>query len=302
MVNVYLSAMNRQLGLWGYKGQEKLYQAKVAVAGIGGIGAISALMLVKAGIGQLTICDRDTYGRENIVEQIFATYDAIDVEKVLAAQNEMKRHTKFTEIDGFTGDLSDEATAMRLVEKADILISGVDNPDARIVLGKVCAKQNIPMVVSANIGWSVLHTVYFPGKYGYNSVWQDVKGLTLKDGFPDMDEPATNAAVKREWNIWVVALSNYEPDAIRQFIKTKDQTFYWYAAPPAYFASSIGILDTLKILIGLGQVYTFPNIFFFDMKRGKILTWDELCKRRNSLQEVWEQGEEEILRIIQAWS
>ena len=296
----YMLAMERQFGMWGTEGQEKLRQAKVAVGGIGGIGAISALMLAKSGIGHLTICDRDAYGVENIVEQAFATYDTAGVEKVTAASREMKRHNQFADIHGFTGDLSDENVAMRLVEGIDLLVAGVDNAAARLMLGKVCAQKNIPMVVAANIGWSVLHTVYFPGEYHYGSIWRDVEGIHWIDGFPDMDDLATCEAVQREWNIWVAALSSFEPDYLRKFM-VENPSYYWYAAPPAYFGASMGILDALKVLVGRGEVYAFPKIFYFDMKLGKLMTWEEMAERRKAIREVWDQGIDEIIRVAQSW-
>lgn len=296
----YMDAMERQLGMWGRAGQEKLRRAKVAIGGVGGIGAISAFMLAKSGIGEIRICDRDSYGIENIVEQAFAMYDTAGVEKVVAASREMKRHNQFAEITGFTGDLSDENVAMRLVDGIDLLVAGVDNVTARLMLGKVCAKQNIPMVVAANIGWSVLHTVYLPGQYDYGSVWRDVKGIIWKDGFPDMNNPGTCIVVQREWNIWVAVLSSFEPEYLRKFL-VENPSYYWYSSPPAYFGASIGVLDALKILVGKGEPYIFPNIFYFDMKAGKLLTWENMSARREAIREVWDRGVEEIIRVVQSW-
>ena len=297
----YMEAMERQFGMWGFEGQEKLRNAKVAVGGIGGIGAISALMLAKSGIGYIRICDRDAYGVENIVEQAFATYDTAGVEKVAAASREMKRHNQFAKINSFTGDLSDEAVAMRLVEGIDVLVAGVDNAAARLMLGKVCAKKNIPMVVAANIGWSVLHTVYFPGKHHYGTIWRDVEGLTWNDGFPDINHPATSLAIEKEWNIWVAALSSYEPDFLEKFM-VENPSYYWYSSPPAYFGASMGVLDALKIIVGRGQVYAFPNIFYFDMKLGKLMSWSEMAQRRAAIREVWDKGIDQVIRVAKTWS
>lgn len=296
----YLDAMERHKGMWGEQGQEKLRQAKVAVGGVGGIGAISALMLAKAGIGNIRICDRDTYGIENIVEQAFATYDTAGVEKVVASCREMKRHNQFAEIEGFTGDLSKEEDALRLIEGIDILVAGVDNAPARIMLGKVCAQNKIPMVVSANIGWSVLHTVYFPGEYHYGTIWRDLEGISWLDGFPDINNPDSLKAIEREWNIWVAALARYELDSLRVFLE-ENPDYYWYAAPPAYFAASLGVLDALKILVDKGEVYTFPNIFYFDLKAGKLLSWEKLRERRDALRKVWHQGVDAIIQVVQSW-
>lgn len=296
----YFNAMERHLGMWGVKGQEKIRQAHIAVGGVGGIGAISALMLAKAGVGKISICDRDSYGIENVVEQVFATYDTVGEEKVIAAKREMVRHNQFVEIDAFTGDLSEESMAIKLVETADILISGVDNAAARIMLGKVCAKKKIPFVVSANIGWSIFHTVYFPNENHYGSIWRDVDGLKWDGEFPDMDDPFTIQKVEREWNIWVAALSKFEPDSLRKFM-TEETSYYWYAAPQAYFAASLGITDALKLIVQKGDTFSFPNIFYFDMKSNQVLSWEELRIRRNALRDIWDSNVESVLKLVKSW-
>jgi len=297
----YFQVMQRHFGMWGRQGQTDIRDSVVAVGGVGGIGAISALMLVKAGVGKIVLCDRDAYGVENIVEQAFATYDTVGKEKVEAAKTEMKRHTQHSHIQGFSGDLSRLGTAKRLVEEADILVSGVDNAVARMTLGRAAEEKQIPMVVSANVGWSVLHTVYFPGEHNYGSVWQDVEGITWSNGFPDMTDQPTRRAVEKEWNIWVAALSRYEPEALRTFVE-EDPSYYWYAAPPANFAASLGIMDVYKMITGKGDVCRFPDVLYHDMKSGQMLSWGVLRKRRDELREVWGEEFESILRTIESWN
>jgi len=296
----YFEAMNRHFGLWGRGCQEKLRGATVAVGGVGGIGAISALMLAKSGIGRIRVCDLDVYEVDNIVEQAFATYDAVGESKAETAREEMHRHTRFAEIEAFDGDLSNRETAERLAQDSDVIISGVDNAEARIMLGRVAEDHEVPLVVSANIGWSILHTMYFPGEYNYGSVWRDLEGITWDEGFPDMEDSETREAVKKEWNIWVAALSRFRDEAISTFIE-EDPSFYWYAAPPAYFAASLGIMDTLKFITGEGDIHQFPDILYYDMKDNRMLSWEVLKERRDALREVWDEGGDSITRVIDTW-
>lgn len=296
----YFQAMNRHSGLWGRVGQEKIREATIVVGGVGGIGAISALMLAKSGIGRIRVCDLDAYEVDNIVEQAFATYDTVGKSKAETARKEMERHTRFAEIEAFNGDLSNRKTAERLAEDADVIVSGVDNAEARIMLGRVAEDHEVPLVVSANVGWSVLHTMYFPGEYNYGSVWRDVDGITWRDGFPDMQDPETREAVEKEWNIWVAALSRFRDEAISTFIE-EDPSFYWYAAPQAYFAASLGIMDTIKFITGEGNVHRFPDILYYDVKDDRMLSWEVLKERRDALREVWDEGRDSITRVINEW-
>ena len=296
-ITSYLSDTERQTGLWGKEGQKRLARATVAVGGLGGSGAISALMLAKAGVGKIRVCDRDDYEVANIVEQVFATHETVGCSKVETALTEMSKHTRFSELDGFVGDLNRREDSERLMEGADIVISGVDNAHARIALGRAADLQDLPFVVSANIGWSAVHTVYLPGEMSYRAVWRDVPGIRMQEGYPDLSDPDTVMVVEREWNIWTVAVSGFQPEALRRFLAS-DQSYYWYSSPPAYFAASLGVMDALKILVGNSTPTIYPQMFFFDMKRNRAWEWEELRHRYDRLRAAWDRGPDAIYKVL----
>lgn len=294
----YLSAMERQLGLWGRDGQLRLREARVAIGGLGGIGAASALMLAKAGSGLIRVCDQDNYDLTNIVEQEFATYANVGRAKVDAALEAMKRHARHSTFEGFQADLSREEACERLVQDASILIAAVDNAPARIALGRAADKAGIPFVVSANIGWTSIHTTYFPGEYSYKRAWK-VPGLNyLEDGYPDMDDPQTASAIKVEWDIWIAVFSGFTPIAMREFVET-DPDHYWYTAAPAYLAASLGVSDVLKIITGTGEPTIYPGCLFFDMLRNKYWEWSTLIERYKALRRVWAEGPGAVLSVLE---
>ena len=293
----YISAMERQSGLWGREGQMRLSEARVAVAGLGGIGAASALMLAKAGVGAIRVCDWGYYEPVNIVEQEFATYEDIARPKFEAALEAMSKHTRHSVLEGFQADLKQEDACERLVADASILVSAVDNAHARIALGRAADKAGIPFVVSANIGWTATHTVFFSENLSYKYAW-NVKGMKcLEDGYPDMNDPDTALAIKQEWDIWVAVFSRFTPAAIRQFIE-RDSGSYWYASPPAYFAASLGVNDVLKIITGSGEPTVYPQNIYYDLLNNKNWEWNTLMKKYNALRQVWSKGSEAVLSVL----
>jgi len=297
MTEEYLSAMERQTGLWGRDGQLRLGEACVAVGGLGGIGSASALMLAKAGVGLLRVCDRDDYDVPNIVEQEFATHATIGRSKVDAALEAMQMHTRHGAIEGFRADLSREEECAKLVKGASVLVAAVDNAPARIALGRAADRAGIPFVVSANIGWTVIHTTYFPGAYSYKRAWRDPALKYLEDGYPDMNDAETARAVATEWDIWVAVFSGFTPAAMRRLLEA-DPGHYWYAAPPAYFAASLGVGDVCKIITGTGEPTVFPGCIFFDMLRNRYWEWDSLRTRHEALRRVWAEGAEAVLAVL----
>ena len=73
--------------LLGEEAMERLYQARVAVFGIGGVGGYTVEALARCGVGQLDLIDSDTVSVSNINRQILATHSTVGMLKVDAAKN-----------------------------------------------------------------------------------------------------------------------------------------------------------------------------------------------------------------------
>jgi len=69
--------MERTSLLLGDEKLERLQQAHVLVVGLGGVGAYAAEMLVRAGIGRMTIADADVVSLSNINRQLVALHSTI---------------------------------------------------------------------------------------------------------------------------------------------------------------------------------------------------------------------------------
>ena len=72
--------------LLGEPAMERLYRARVAVFGIGGVGGYTVEALARCGIGQLDLIDSDTISVSNINRQILATHSTVGRLKVDVAK------------------------------------------------------------------------------------------------------------------------------------------------------------------------------------------------------------------------
>ena len=68
--------------IYGKEAMEKLYNAKVAVFGIGGVGGYVAEALARSGIGKLMLVDKDVVSVTNINRQIIALNTTVGKPKV----------------------------------------------------------------------------------------------------------------------------------------------------------------------------------------------------------------------------
>ena len=72
--------------LLGAEAMEKLYNARVAVFGIGGVGGYTVEALARCGVGALDLIDSDTVSVSNINRQILATHSTVGKLKVEVAK------------------------------------------------------------------------------------------------------------------------------------------------------------------------------------------------------------------------
>lgn len=137
-------------------GEEKLgilERSHVLVVGLGGVGAYAAEMLVRAGIGELTIADADTVGESNINRQLIALHSTIGRNKtdVLAErlrdinpQVVLHIHTEYIR-DEKTYELLDEARYDYVVDCIDTL-----SPKVNLIAGAL--ERGYPLVSSMGAG------------------------------------------------------------------------------------------------------------------------------------------------------
>ena len=85
-----LNQFSRTQLLLGQDGMERLYNARVAVFGIGGVGGYTVEALVRSGVGTLDLIDDDRVCLTNVNRQIFATRKTVGQYKADVAEERIK--------------------------------------------------------------------------------------------------------------------------------------------------------------------------------------------------------------------
>ncbi|MFZ3197709.1 MAG: ThiF family adenylyltransferase, partial [Bacillus mycoides] len=137
----------------GKEGQEKIRNKHVLIIGAGALGSASAESFVRAGIGKLTIIDRDYVEWSNLQrQQLYAEQDAIEkLPKAIAAQNRLKQINSDVQIQALVMDARvDNMEA--LLGGVDVIIDATDNFDIRFVINDISQKHNIPWIYGSCVG------------------------------------------------------------------------------------------------------------------------------------------------------
>jgi len=112
----------------GAAGQQRLALAHVAIVGCGAMGAASASLLARAGVGTLTLIDRDFVEPSNLQRQVlFDEADARDsLPKAEAARRHIAQFNSGVRVNARIADLVPGNVA-ELLAPAHILLDATDN-------------------------------------------------------------------------------------------------------------------------------------------------------------------------------
>lgn len=154
---------DRQLHDLGVDGQMRLRSSRVLVTGLGGLGSAASYYLVAAGVGRVMLVDRDRVEETNLNRQILFSTGDIGREKAYAAVDRLRLLNPEVHVEGHVIDVfSDEYES--LVEKADVVVDGMDGWRQRLRINELAVKHRKPLVHAAVESWYGQLMVVLPGE------------------------------------------------------------------------------------------------------------------------------------------
>lgn len=142
----------------GEEGQKRLRQSHAAVIGVGATGAATAGLLARAGVGHLTLIDRDFVEPSNLQRQML--FDEDDARAALpkaeAAKRHLQRINSGVRITAHIADLVPANITELLGDPAnggaDILLDCTDNFETRYLLNDLSVRDHRPWIYAAAVG------------------------------------------------------------------------------------------------------------------------------------------------------
>jgi molybdopterin-synthase adenylyltransferase len=136
----------------GATGQQLLARAHVAIVGVGATGAATASLLARAGVGRLTLIDRDFVEPSNLQRQmLFDEDDArASLPKAEAARRHLARINSSVHVDAHIADLIPHNAPELL--SADIVLDCTDNFETRYLINDLCVRDHRPWIYAAAVG------------------------------------------------------------------------------------------------------------------------------------------------------
>jgi adenylyltransferase/sulfurtransferase len=149
----------------GPEGQARIGASHAVVVGCGALGSYQAEILARAGVGRLTIVDRDFVERSNLQRQVLFTDADVEagIPKAVAAERALRAVNPTIEVRGVVDDLH-AGSAEALLAGADIVCDGTDNFEARYLINDWSVRESVPWVYGGVIGTSGVVMPVMPGE------------------------------------------------------------------------------------------------------------------------------------------
>lgn len=225
---------------------DKIMNTTVAIAGLGGVGAITAELLARWGIKKFRLLDKDKYEPTNLNRQLFATSKTLGQYKVDVAAKRIKEINPYTKIEMAIKDRISNENSHEFLKGADILIQTTDSPSS-LLFYKIAQRYKVPVVngyTTITGGYVSVYDYRFSKCYSFLEriknylKWRGMKKIT-KMTLKELDE------LDRKWGHKTSASINFVTNAVGCLI----------------------VAEAIKLLSGRGEVVKYPYQIEFDLFR-----------------------------------
>lgn len=162
----------------GELGIEKIRTARAAVVGAGGLGSVTATMLVALGIGYIRLFDNDVVELSNLQRQTLYRETDVGIPKVVAAKKFLNELNPDVEIEIVQEEIHAE-NVQQVSNNVDFVIDALDKFSPRFVLNKQCLEENLPFIFGAVSGLTGNAMTIIRGSTCIECLFGHVKDETL---------------------------------------------------------------------------------------------------------------------------
>ncbi len=247
----YEDAFNRNIGWVTRAEQQKLRSARIAIAGMGGVGGSHLLTLTRLGIGKFTISDCDGFDIPNFNRQAGAFMSTLGKPKLETLANMALDINPELELRQFPDGVHPD-TVDDFLDGADVYVDSIDifAMDVRRALFAACARRGIPAITCAPMAMGSAMLYFRPG------------GMTFEEYFQLEGQPLSEQLIR--------LIAGLSPSMMqRHYLQVLEGVnFSKRKAPSTCMGIELcaGVMGTevLKVLLGRGEMRAVPWGLHFD--------------------------------------
>ena len=142
----------RTARLIGDESQTRLFAAKVALFGLGGVGGHAAEALMRAGIGHLLLVDGDVVDETNINRQLYALHNTLGLPKAAVALTRAKQINPACEVDARCAFYDERTRPQFDLRGFDYVLDCIDTVSSKILLIEHARDEGVPIISCMGAG------------------------------------------------------------------------------------------------------------------------------------------------------
>ncbi len=131
---------------------ERLYRARVAVFGVGGVGGYVVEALARSGVGALDLVDSDRVGLTNLNRQLLATYETLGEYKVEAARRRVLSINPAAEIRCYTTFFTPQTADAFDFTQYSYIVDAIDSVTGKLELAVRAQEAGVPLISCMGAG------------------------------------------------------------------------------------------------------------------------------------------------------
>ena len=147
-----INQFSRTQLLFGAEGMQRLFQARVAIFGIGGVGGYTAEALARSGVGALDLIDDDRVCLTNLNRQLFATRKTVGQYKVDVAGQRILEINPNAAVRTYKTFYTPQTAEQFDFTQYDYVVDAIDTVAGKLALVQQADRAGVPIISCMGAG------------------------------------------------------------------------------------------------------------------------------------------------------
>jgi molybdopterin/thiamine biosynthesis adenylyltransferase len=251
----YWQAYQRNIGLFTGEQQQRLRDAKIFVAGVGGVGGNEAATLARFGVGKMVVMDPGVFDAPDMNRQFGAMASTLGENKAAATARLLRDINPFLEVEALEYAPQDDAALAARMAGCTLAIDAIDYAgfDYKARFARVARSLGLLNVTAPIPGFGALMMIFAPG------------GMLLEEFYQAPADPA-------EWPAYRLPMDRVLGEEryahiVRSFL-AKERGYLTTCAGAAALNGGLVATEVALIVTGLRpreEIVVAPRVTYVDI-------------------------------------
>lgn len=265
MKNLYWKIRDRNFGIYSIEEQKQLRKSNICVVGLGCVGELAALILVRIGVGNISIVDYDELKLINLNRNAYSFLSLVGKYKTKNIKNIIKDVDSSIKVKAINQKVT-ITNGEAILKNHDVVLQLVDDMASRIIVHRVARRLSIPCItMSGAPPFRAFVTSIMPEGISYEKLF-NLPTVHLTDFDLSNEKILKDISLLRKER----AQRSLKYGAIQDWISryVNGEREIWAITPQrAYITAVLVSHEAIKILLNKDNIVSAPLIIDINLDR-----------------------------------